>query len=308
MTLKEQIKALAADVGYHACGITSTEPFEDYRAALHRMAALHPESEGLYHRLERRAEPRSLNPWARSAVVCIRRYGKYALPAGLTDHIGRNYLCDRRIKECPDTTMPARMKQGLTALGLRVRTGGLPSRAAAVRAGVARIGRNGFAYADGCGSWMNIEAWMTNAELEPDTPAPTAARCPDGCRACMEVCRTRALAEPYSMRFTRCIAYLTYEAPFPITAELWSKMGPWIYGCDDCQRVCPLNRDQWEDGEPAPWIESVKQHLTPAALAAMDQETYQRVVYPLFGYIPETDLPRWHANATRALQAVGPLG
>ena len=102
----------------------------------------------------------------------------------------------------------------------------------------------------------------------------------------------------------RCIAYLTYEETQPIPDELWNKMGPWIYGCDDCQNACPMNRGKWARLEPAPWIESVANQLTPESLATMDAETYRKLVYPLFWYISETDLERWHRNARRALQTV----
>ncbi len=299
MTLKDQIKLLAADLGYHACGIAGVEPFEDFRISLRTLAQRFPESADLFRRLERRAEPLGMNPWARAIVVCVRRYGKYAIPESLANHIGRNYLCDRRIPACPDTTMPKRMKEGMAALGIRVRTGGVPSREAAVRAGVVRIGKNGFAYAAGCGSWINIESWMVNAELEPDAPSAPAP-CPANCTACLDACRTKALTEPYVMRMHHCIAYLTYEAPEPIPGELASRMGPWIYGCDDCQRVCPMNQGQWRREEPTPWLDEVADKLTPQALATMDQETYSRVVHPLFDYIPLNNLARWHTNARRA--------
>lgn len=305
--MKESIKTLARTCGYTACGITGVEDFDGYRQTVRALAARFPESAALYARMERRASPTTLNPWARSIVVCIRRYGKYALPETLTRHVGRNYLCDRRIPVCPDHTMPARMKAGLTALGLRVRTGGVPSREAAIRAGVACLGRNGFVFASGCGSWINVEAWMINAPVEPDPPAAPAP-CPEGCHACQSACRTRALSADGTTDMKRCVAYLTYEAPDPIPEPLWSAMGPWVYGCDDCQRACPLNAGQWENREPAPWITEVARQLTPAALATMDQETYERIVHPLFGYIPVTQLARWQANARRALQSVGALG
>lgn len=300
MNLKDQIKSLAGELGYAACGITGVQPFEDYRTTLRSLAQRFPESADLCRRLERRAEPLGLNPWARSIIVCVRRYGKYAIPESVANHIGRNYLCDRRIPDCPDTSMPKRMKEGMAALGMRVRTGGVPSREAAVRAGVVQIGKNGFAYAAGCGSWINVEAWMVDAALEPDSPSGPAP-CPEGCRACQDACRTKALAAPYVTRIHHCIAYLTYEAPEPIQPELWSKMGPWIYGCDDCQRVCPLNRGQWSREEPAPWLDKVADKLTPEALATMDQATYESVVHPLFGYIPLNNRARWNRNAERAL-------
>lgn len=306
MTIKEQIKSLATSLGYHACGITTTEPFEQYREALRQHTAHFPDDAELYHSMESRISPRLRAPWANSIIVCIRRYGKYALPESIANHIGRNYLCDRRIAACPDNTLPKRMKEGLKALGLRVRTGGVPSREAAIRAGVAQVGRNSFAYTPGCGSWLNIEAWMVDAALEPDAPSSAPAPCPPGCRACQDACRTKALQEPRVMHMKHCVAYLTYDAPLPVPEALWSKMGPWIYGCDDCQRACPMNKGQWESREPAPWLDTVADKLTPAALASMDEVTYREVIHPLFGYIPETDLARWHANAKRALASRPP--
>jgi epoxyqueuosine reductase len=304
VTIKTQIKALAAEVGYAACGIAGTQPFEDYRAALQDRITRFPEAAELYRELEGRVEPRAVAPWARSIVVCVRHYGKYAIPDRLVGLIARNYLCDRRIKACPDNGMPGSMKAGLKRLGLRVKTGGVPGRAAAVRAGVAGFGRNNFAYADGCGSWINIESWMVDAEMEADTPAAPAP-CPEGCRACIKACPTGALCEPYVMRQDRCTAYLTFEAPEPIAPELWEKMGKWIYGCDVCQQACPMNKGKWERREPTPWLDEVLDQLTPEALAAMDQETYRKVVFPLFSYISEDNLARWHANARRAVEAGG---
>ena len=104
------------------------------------------------------------------------------------------------------------------------------------------------------------------------------------------------------MRMDRCVAYLTYRAPHPIQEDLWQKMGPWIYGCDACQVVCPLNREAWEGRERMPWLEDVAEALTPGRLAEMDEKTYRERVHPLFWYIPAEDVARWRANARRALK------
>lgn len=283
-----------------ACGITDAGPFETYRDALRQLQAQFPAAAPLYRALEPQADPRRSTPWANSIVVCVRRYGRFRIPAGLARHIGRNYLCDRRITACPDAAIPKRMKTGLQALGLRVRTGGVPVRAAAIRAGVASLARNGFVVRKDCGSWLNVEAWKVDAALEPDPPAPPAP-CPEGCRACEAACPTGAIVGPACVRMEHCVAYLTYAAPWPVPPELWSRMGPWIYGCDACQNACPLNRGRWREDEPAPWLDAVADRLTPHALAAMDETTYREVVRPLFWYIGETDLARWHANARRAI-------
>ncbi len=299
--LAARIKALAAEVGYAACGITTAEHFEDFSRAIEQRIARFPEAADLYAPMRGRADPRNAAPWASSIIVCLRRYGKYELPEGLTGHIGRNYLADQRIQECPDYAMPEKMKEGLLGLGLRVRKGGVPDRAAAARAGVARVGRNCFAYSEH-GSWINIATWLVDAGLPPDEPT-LEPPCPEDCRACIEACPTAALIEPFLMRMDRCVAYLTYSAPEPIPAELRERMGTWIYGCDACQEACPLNTGKWEANEKAPWLEELAPHLTPQALAEMDEETYRNIVHPRFSYISADNLQRWHANAARALAA-----
>ncbi len=295
------VKQAAAACGYVACGITDASRFDLYENALRRRIKSFPEAAGLYVPMLNRADPRGGAPWVNAIVVCVRDYGKYRLPPGLAGHIGRHYLADRRIPSCPDFDMPNRMTKRLRHLGLRVKRGGVPERLAGARAGVVRIGRNGFAYHGRAGSWINLESWRVDAPLPADRPSLDCP-CPAGCRACIEACPSAALESSYMMRMDRCVAHLTYGAEWPVSEELQRAMGAWIYGCDDCQTVCPLNRGCWREDNPAPWLEAVAPLLAPKALAQMDGETFRRRVYPLFRYIPEDDVARWRANAARALR------
>ena len=77
-------------------------------------------------------------------------------------------------------------------------------------------------------------------------------------------------------------------------------MGQWVYGCDVCQLVCPLNQHKWQNLERAYWLEKAAPHLRPDALAQMSNATYHDIVHPLFFYIPKDDIARWHRNARRA--------
>jgi epoxyqueuosine reductase len=295
-----KIRELALASGYVACGVTRAERFWEYEEALDRRIELFPEAAPLYEELRGYADPLREAPWARSIVVCVRWYGRYDLPEGLVGHIGRQYLTDRRSSQGPDHGMPGRMSEGLERLGLRALAAKIPERLAAAKAGVARIGRNGFAYSDRYGSWIDFASWLVDAELPPGAPAADCP-CPAGCRACIEACPTHAIVEPYVMRMDRCVAYLTYHAPEPIPGDLWEKMGSWIYGCDACQEACPLNRGKWRRQDRAPWLERAARHLVPEALAAMDEATYREIVHPLLWYIPVEHVHRWHANARRAL-------
>ena len=299
--LAAKIKKLALEAGYVDCGIASAEPFTKFAEAVESRKEQFPEAASLYEPMLGRAFPAGKHPWARSIVVCVRWYGKYKIPEEISAGIGRNYLFDRRYSGCPENDMPERMKGGLEELGLRVRTGGVPDRWAAVRAGVARFGRNNFVYTKKHGSWINIKTWLVDRELPRDEPRYEPI-CPESCRLCIDECPSAALEEPFCMRMDRCVAYLTYHAPEPIEEGLWRRMGHWIYGCDQCQLVCPLNRGRWREKEKAEWLEKLAPYLSDEALAEMDEETYRCVVQPAFWYIPPDGVQRWRRNARRALE------
>jgi len=88
------------------------------------------------------------------------------------------------------------------------------------------------------GSWFLLGEIFTTAEIEPDEPARNHC---GTCSACMDVCPTRAIVAPYVVDARLCISYLTIEFDGFIPHRLRSLMGNRIYGCDDCQMVCPWN-------------------------------------------------------------------
>jgi len=88
------------------------------------------------------------------------------------------------------------------------------------------------------GSWLLLGEIFTTADIAPDEPAINHC---GSCSACIDVCPTGAIVAPYVVDARLCISYLTIEYDGFIPRELRPKMGNRIYGCDDCQQICPWN-------------------------------------------------------------------
>ena len=126
--------------------------------------------------------------------------------------------------------------------------GPMNDRAAAARAGIGWFGKNTNILTQSHGSWVFLAQVITDILLKPD--APLKKTCGQ-CSLCIPACPTGAIVAPYVIDNKRCISYLTIELRGAIPRELRPLVGDWVFGCDICQDVCPVNRKAQGSLEPA---------------------------------------------------------
>lgn len=135
----------------------------------------------------------------------------------------------------------------------------LLERAFARKSGLGFIGKNTNLIVPGSGSWLFLTELVVNVPLPPDAPVPQGC---GGCTSCQTSCPTGALDRDYQLDARKCISYQTIENRGAIPAEFRPQMGDWLFGCDDCQEVCPFNarplEAAWPEFSPdrgaGPWL------------------------------------------------------
>lgn len=110
----------------------------------------------------------------------------------------------------------------------------------AAKAGLGWVGKHTLLINEQEGSWFLLGEILTNIPLPLDTET-VEDQCGD-CQACLKVCPTDAFPEPYQLDARRCISFLTIENKGAIPEEFREPMGNRVFGCDDCQAICPWNK------------------------------------------------------------------
>lgn len=152
--------------------------------------------------------------------------------------LGRDY---HKLMRSRLQALASKIEHAVGRFGYRVFTDSAPvlEKALAEKAGLGWIGKHTNLLNRSAGSWFFLGEIYTDLPLPLDTS--TGNHC-GTCRACIDVCPTGAIVAPYRLDARRCVSYLTIELKGSIPVEFRPLLGNRIYGCDDCQLVCPWNR------------------------------------------------------------------
>jgi epoxyqueuosine reductase len=242
----EVLRSAGVAAGLDVVEVATAEPFVDVRGTLvaRKAAGLHGGMQFTYRNPERSTEPGRALPEARALVAGARSYlmetPQGAGAAGPVGAVARYAWVDHY---APLRAGLRAIADVLTAAGWHARVladdNALVDRAAAHRAGIGWWGKNANLLLPSLGSWYVLGAVVTDAPLPPSA-APLDDRC-GGCRRCIDGCPTGAITAPGVVDARRCLAWLLQaEGVFP--REHRVALGNRIYGCDECQEVCPPNR------------------------------------------------------------------
>ncbi|HZQ29309.1 MAG TPA: tRNA epoxyqueuosine(34) reductase QueG [Acidimicrobiales bacterium] len=244
--LADELLGAGREAGLDAVGIAPATPFERTRADLEdrKAAGLHGGMHFTYGDPGRSTDPSRTVPNARALVVGARSYRRAA--PGPSDprnqgQVARYSWRDEYgpLRHALDTVAGRLRAHGFTATTL-VDDNALVDREAAYRAGLGWYGKNANLLLPGRGSWFVLGSVVTDAPLPVTNDAPVEDGC-GACTRCLTACPTGAIVAPGVVDARRCLAWLL-EAPGPFPEEYRAALGGRIYGCDDCQEVCPPNR------------------------------------------------------------------
>ena len=257
--IEDAVRQRAKALGFDLVGFASAEPFlRDERAAIDRVRSGLMDGLPWYteERVRRANHPELLLEGARSIISLGTSYNAGSPTPGRPGPTGKvaRYAWGDDYHDVIKSKLRQLAADLSDIAGREVRTrvfvddGPMNDRAAAERAGVGWFGKNTNILTRSHGSWVFLSQVVTDLDLEPDEPL--AKTCGD-CVICIDDCPTGAIVAPYVIDNRRCISFLTIELRGSIPRELRPLVGDWVFGCDICQDVCPVNRKAAESLEPA---------------------------------------------------------
>jgi len=249
--LAERIKCWGEALGFQELGISDID-LGEHETRLENWLAegLHGEMHYMERHGTRRSHPEELLPGT-FRVICARmdylNESARSAEALLDENhkalisryaLGRDYhkVMRKRLQKLVN-----RIESEIRGFNYRVFVDSAPvlEKALAEKAGLGWIGKHSNLLSREAGSWFFLGEIYTDLPLPVDEPSQNHC---GNCRRCIDICPTQAIVAPYRVDARRCISYLTIELRGSIPEPLRAPIGNRIFGCDDCQFVCPWNR------------------------------------------------------------------
>jgi len=307
--LAGKIKHWAGELGFQQCAITDTDLSAEADSLTEWLdQGMHGEMRWLEQHQPKRLDASQLLPGTQR-IISLRM--DYLPPETETLRIlnnphkayiarytlGRDYhkLMRKRIQQLGQR-IDEHLQQNSTFRPF-VDSAPILERPIARNAGLGWIGKHTLLLNRQAGSWFFLGELFINLPLPVDAPEINS-HC-GSCRACLDICPTQAFPRPYVLDARRCISYLTIELKGPIPVELRAKMGNRIFGCDDCQLICPWNRfakhSQESDFKPRHQLDDIDL----LSLFAWDEATFLKRTEG--SAIRRTGFEGWQRNLAVAL-------
>ena len=293
--LANQIKQWGLELGFDAVGITDVHLLE-HEEHLNTWLAkgMHGNMDYMHKHGSKRSHPEELVVGTQRVISVRMDYAPADIKAAnlVLDQqetayisryaLGRDYhkVMRNKLKK-----LSLKISDAIGPFGYRVFTDSAPvlEKALAEKAGIGWIGKHSNLLDSKTGSWFFL------GEIYVDIPLPTDPKATNhcgSCQRCIDLCPTKAIVAPYQVDARLCISYLTIELKDSIPVELRSKLGNRIYGCDDCQLVCPWNKFAQVTREP---------DFTPRTALT------DRKLIELFNWSEETFLKNTEGSAIRRI-------
>ncbi len=305
--LSARIRAEAVALGFQRFGISGIALEED-EAHLRDwlQAGMHGGMQWMAAHGDKRTRPAELRPGTLSVISVGLDYGRdhdeawATLADGERAYVaryalGRDYhkLMRRRLQ-----TLADRIEALVGPFGHRVFVDSAPvlERALARNAGLGWIGKHTCLIDKDGGSWFFLGEIYLDLALSAAEPAGNHC---GSCTRCIDICPTGAIVSPYRLDARRCISYLTIEHEGAIPTEYRAAIGNRIFGCDDCQLVCPWNKFARRHDEPDFRTRNDLDRATLVQLFAWDEDEFLRRTEGTA--IRRSGHPRWLRNIAVAL-------
>ena len=283
--LRENINRWAQELGFEQTGIADC----DLSVAESRLqewldSGYHGDMDFMAAHGTRRTRPAELVAGTRRVISVRMNYmpGAVACADGILDDPERAYVARyamgrdyHKVLRNRLETLARRIREAVGEFGYRVFTDSAPVMEVelAVKAGTGWRGKHTLLLNRDAGSWFFLGEIYTDLGLPVDIAQPDHC---GSCTRCIDICPTKAIIGPYKLDARRCVSYLTIEHKGAIPVELRPLMGNRIYGCDDCQLVCPWNRFAQRTSLPDFDVRHDLDASKLVDLFAWDEQTFDR--------------------------------